>query len=230
MAFSRSDRVQETATNTGLNPTWQLGGSTTGYLPFIDAQTNASGDSVNYVVVMGSNFEVRKSAALTSGTPNTLSAGTLVSSSNSGSAVNWGAGTKYITQVWTAQEADLAAKTCICIPVSDETTDLTTGTAKLTIPYWPYNFEVDEVYIGVTTAPTGAALQADMNDDATSVFSTNPTIDVSETSSKTAATPPVLTATPLIIAVGSVVTFDIDVVGSTVAGAGLKFFIIGRLV
>ena len=50
-------------------------------------------------------------------------------------------------------------------------------------------------------------------------------IDVSETSTATAATAPTLTDSSL--ASGSLITIDVDQIGSTVAGAGLKVYLTG---
>jgi hypothetical protein len=60
----------------------------------------------------------------------------------------------------------------------------------------------------------------DINEAGTSVLSTKLSIDAGETSSSTAATPPVISDSAL--ANGAVISIDIDQIGSTVAGAGLK--------
>ena len=109
--------------------------------------------------------------------------------------------------------------------ISDETTALTTGTAKLTY-YMPRAFTIQEIYACVSTAPTGAALIIDVNDGGTSIMTTNKlSIDVSEFDTTTAATAPTLTDTAL--AAGAALTFDIDQIGSTVAGAGAKVTLLG---
>lgn len=103
--------------------------------------------------------------------------------------------------------------------LSDETTDLTTGTAKLT---WrvPFACTLNDVRASVTTAPTGANLNLDINEGGVSVLSTILSIDATEKTSTTAATPVVISDSAL--ADDAEITFDIDQVGSTVAGAGLK--------
>jgi len=110
------------------------------------------------------------------------------------------------------------------IALSDETTALTTGTAKAT---WraPYAITITDVRASVTTAPTGSVLTVDINDGGTTILSTKLTIDATEKTSETAATAAVISDTAL--ADDAEVTFDIDTVGSTVAGAGLKVKIIG---
>lgn len=111
------------------------------------------------------------------------------------------------------------------IAVSDESTDLTTGTAKTTFRM-PYAFTVSAVRASVTAAPTGAALEVDINEGGASILSTVLSIDVGEKTSTTAATPPVISDASL--ADDAEITIDIDQIGSTVAGAGLKVTLIGN--
>lgn len=113
----------------------------------------------------------------------------------------------------------------IIIACSDETTDLTTGTAKATFRM-PYAFTVTDVRASVTTAPTGATITVDINESWTSILSTKLTIDATEKTSTTAATAAVISDSAL--ADDAEMTIDIDQVGSTVAGAGLKVYIIGH--
>lgn len=121
--------------------------------------------------------------------------------------------------------ADLQTKTeCFVVAVSDETTALTTGTGKLTFRM-PYALTLTAVRASVNTAPTGAALQVDINEGGTSILSTELTIDDGEKTSTTAATPAVISDSAL--ADDAEITIDIDQVGSTVAGAGLKVYLIG---
>ena len=108
---------------------------------------------------------------------------------------------------------------------SDETSDLTTGTAKVTFRM-PYAFTLTAVRASVTTAPTGSVLTVDINEGGTSVLSTKLTIDAGEKTSETAATPPVISDSSL--ADDADITIDIDTIGSTVAGAGLKVALIGH--
>jgi hypothetical protein len=112
----------------------------------------------------------------------------------------------------------------IIVAASDETTALTTGTGKLTFRM-PYAFTLTEVRASVTTAPTGAAISVDINEGGVSVLSTALTIDATEKTSTTAAVPAVISDTAL--ADDAEITIDIDQVGSTIAGAGLKVTLIG---
>lgn len=112
----------------------------------------------------------------------------------------------------------------LVIACSDETTALTTGTAKVTFRM-PYAFTLTAVRASVATAPTGSVLTVDINEGGVSILSTKLTIDASEKTSTTAATPAVISDTSL--ADDAEITVDIDGIGSTVAGAGLKVYLIG---
>lgn len=112
----------------------------------------------------------------------------------------------------------------IIVACSDETTALTTGTAKATFRM-PYAFTLTAVRASVTTAPTGAVLTVDINEGGTTILSTKLTIDATEKTSTTAATPAVISDTSL--SDDAEITIDIDTVGSTIAGAGLKVTLIG---
>ena len=112
----------------------------------------------------------------------------------------------------------------IGVACSDETTDLTTGTAKATFRM-PHAMTLTGVRATVTTAPTGSTLIVDINEGGTSVLSTKLSIDASEKTSTTAATAAVISDSAL--ADDAEITIDIDQVGSTVAGAGLKVWLIG---
>lgn len=111
------------------------------------------------------------------------------------------------------------------IACSDESSDLETGTAKVTFRM-PYPFIVEEVRASATDAPTGSGIQVDINEGGASILSTEITIDDGEKTSETAATAPVISDSAL--ADDAEVTIDIDAVGSTTPGAGLKVTITGR--
>lgn len=112
----------------------------------------------------------------------------------------------------------------LIIAASDETSALTTGTAKTTFRM-PYAFTLTAVRSSVTTAPTGAVLTVDINEGGTTILSTKLTIDATEKTSTTAATAAVISDSSL--ADDAEMTIDIDTIGSTVAGAGLKVTLIG---
>jgi hypothetical protein len=105
---------------------------------------------------------------------------------------------------------------------SDETTALTTGT-KVTFRM-PFAMTLTGVRVGVTTAPTGSTLIVDIKESGSTIFSTKPSIDASEKTSTT-GTPAVFSDTAL--ADDAEMTIIIDQVGASIAGAGLKVFLIG---
>ena len=89
----------------------------------------------------------------------------------------------------------------------------------------PYALTITEVRISAITAPTGSVITVDINEAGSTILSTKLTIDATETSSETAATAAVISDSAL--ADDAIITFDIDAIGSTIAGAGLKAEIIG---
>ena len=95
MALVLKDRVRETTTTTGTG-TITLAGAVTGFQTFTSVLSNS--DTTYYCITDGTNFEVGKGTFTSSGT--TLARDTVLESSNSGSKVDWGAGTRdvFITQ------------------------------------------------------------------------------------------------------------------------------------
>jgi len=115
-------------------------------------------------------------------------------------------------------------KEVIAVAVSDETTALTTGDGKAFFRM-PYAFQLSAVRASVTTAPTDATLIIDITEGGSTILSTLLTIDATEKTSTTAATPAVISDSAL--ANDAEIGINIDQVGSTVAGAGLKVYLIG---
>ena len=108
---------------------------------------------------------------------------------------------------------------------SDETTALTAGADKATFRM-PYAFTVTAVRASLTTAGTGANLvTVDIHESGTTILSTKITIDATETTSYTAATPPVISDASL--AIDAEMTIDIDQIDSGGVSAGLKVTLIG---
>lgn len=108
--------------------------------------------------------------------------------------------------------------------VSDELTALTPGPGKLTFRI-PHGMTVTEVRASVLTAPTGAPIIVDINEAGVSILSTKLSIDATEKTSTTATTAPVISDATL--ADDAEITVDIDQVGSTIPGTGLKIVLIG---
>lgn len=108
------------------------------------------------------------------------------------------------------------------IACSDETTALTAGTAKVTL-HWPVTGTVEEIWAGLTTPQSsGNVVTVDVNNNGSTMLSTKVTIDNTEETSLTAATPPVLTNTA--VTKGQKATVDIDQVGDGTA-KGLKVYV-----
>jgi hypothetical protein len=106
--------------------------------------------------------------------------------------------------------------------VGDETTTITTGTAKATFRV-PYAMTLTAVRASLTTASTSGAVTVDINEGGTSILSTKLTLDQDEKTSTTAATPPVISDTML--ADDAEITVDVDNAGT--GAAGLKVSLIG---
>jgi len=117
---------------------------------------------------------------------------------------------------------EIAAQDWFVIAASDETTNLTTGTNKVYFRM-PYAATLLAVKATVNTAPTGSTLICDINEAGTSVLGTKLSIDATEKTSDTAASAATITDSAL--ANDAEITIDIDQVGSTVAGLGLKVYL-----
>jgi hypothetical protein len=113
----------------------------------------------------------------------------------------------------------------LVVAASDETTALATGTAKITFRM-PRAVTLTAVRASLTTAQaSGSIFTVDINEGGSSILSTKLTIDNTETTSTTAATPPVISDTAL--ADDAEITIDIDQIGNGTA-KGLKVMLIGN--
>ena len=108
------------------------------------------------------------------------------------------------------------------IPIGDETTALTTGTAKVTFRA-PYAATVTAVYATLTTASSSGTPTFDINEAGTTILSTKITIDASEDDSANAATAPVISDTA--IANRAKITIDVDTAGTGAAGAKIEIHV-----
>jgi hypothetical protein len=112
----------------------------------------------------------------------------------------------------------------IQLAASDETTALTTGTGKVTFRM-PFAMTLTAVRASLTTAQaSGSIFTVDINESGTTILSTKLTIDNTEKTSTTAATPAVISDTAL--ADDAEITIDIDQIGNGTA-TGLKITLIG---
>jgi len=123
-----------------------------------------------------------------------------------GSAVSWG-----------------YPEECFTIAVSDETTDITTGTAKVTFRA-PFAFTIPRIpRASLSTASTSGLPEVNIKVAGTTIFSTKLTIDANEKTSTTAATAAVLTTTPTSVSDDAEITIDIDTAGT--GAKGLKVYL-----
>jgi hypothetical protein len=110
------------------------------------------------------------------------------------------------------------------LAASDESTALTTGTAKVTFRM-PARVWLTEVRASLKTAQaSGSILTVDINEGGTTILSTKLTVDNTEKTSTTAAAPAVISDVE--IADDAEITIDIDQVGDGTA-VGLKLTFIG---
>ena len=94
MALVINDRVKETSTTTGTG-TINLAGAETGYEGFVAGI--GTGNTTYYAIELNSAGEWEVGiGTVTDATPDTLSRDTIITSSNSDSAVNFSAGTKNV--------------------------------------------------------------------------------------------------------------------------------------
>jgi hypothetical protein len=147
MAFILNDRVKETTTTTGTG-TVNLAGAETGFESFVAGIGNSN--TTYYAIVHQSldEFEVGL-GTITDATPDTLARTTVISSSNSDSAVNFSAGTKDVFCTLPASKAVVEdANNNITTPNGDNGLGLGTdtvphggvGAAKLAIEGSDSNF------------------------------------------------------------------------------------------
>jgi hypothetical protein len=160
MAFVVADRVQETTTSTGTG-TITLAGAATGFQSF---SAIGDGNTTFYTIAdqSGSNWEVGIGTYTASGT--TLSRTTVLSSSNSGSLVNFGAGTKNVFVTYPAGRSTygLTAGANITLTPGNGTTTISAAAAgsatilesKQTISS---NYTLTAGYNGISVGPVTIA-------------------------------------------------------------------------
>ena len=112
----------------------------------------------------------------------------------------------------------------IQLAASDETTALTAGASKVSFRM-PFAMTLTDVRASLVTAQaSGTIFTVDINEAGVSVISTKLTIDNTELTSVTAATPPVISDSAL--ADDALITIDIDQIGDGTA-KGLKVLLKG---
>ena len=122
MALVINDRVKETSTTTGT-VTFNLAGAETGYESFVSGVGTTN--TTYYAIELNAAGEWEVGiGTVTSGSPDTLSRDTIISSSNSDAAVTFSSGTKNVF-------CTLPAKKTIS-PVMDATTFVVTHASIIT--------------------------------------------------------------------------------------------------
>jgi hypothetical protein len=141
---------------------------------------------------------------------------------DSAGAVTWLAPNDYNVKIDTTT---LYVEETWMVAASDETTALTTGTAKASFVF-PYDVTVISVGASVNTAGTGLTVDINENGAANSILSTKITLDSGEKTSLTASVPPLIGGAGPAITAGNEITIDIDSVSGT--AKGLKVWMIVR--
>jgi hypothetical protein len=110
----------------------------------------------------------------------------------------------------------------LAVAVSDETTAITTGTAKVTFRM-PFAMTVTAVRASLSTASSSGTPTFDINEGGSSILGTKLSIDANEKTSVTAASAATITDSAL--ADDAEITIDIDTAGTGAKGA--KVYMIG---
>lgn len=118
---------------------------------------------------------------------------------------------------------DIKPTECLLVACSDEDTAITATGTKLTFRM-PYAFTLTDVRGSLKTACATGTFTADVNEGGVSILSTALTIDATEKTSVTAATPVVISDASL--ADDAEITVDVDNVGDSGA-TGFKLALIG---
>ena len=120
MAFVLADRVKETTTTTGTGAV-SLGGAETNFVAFGTAL--ADGDTTYYAIVDDGNADFEIGIGTYTAGTDSLSRDTILDSTNAGSAVNLGAGTKTVFITYPADKA---------LRVGSDISDLTNDSGFIT--------------------------------------------------------------------------------------------------
>ena len=186
-------------------------------------------DDTNVTLTLGGtpSTALLQSTSLTLGWTGTLADARIASAATwnaKQAALVSGTNIKTINSASILGSGNIATPFELVVAASDEGTALTAGTAKITFRM-PRAVTLTAVRASLTTAQaSGSIFTVDINEEGTSILSTKLTIDNTEKTSATAATPPVISDTSL--ADDAEITIDIDQIGNGTA-KGLKVMLIG---
>ncbi|QDP60620.1 MAG: hypothetical protein Unbinned767contig1000_45 [Prokaryotic dsDNA virus sp.] len=214
--------------NGAANPTWTAEAFSQGATQFSelsdgpqDAKT--SGD---FLVATGAATSEWKTATEAGIAQSLLDLESLSSYGTSGHVLtSTGSGVQWLPAGGTTSQPTAATSAALAsfpISVTDETSTLSTGTAKITFRA-PVDFTLVKIKASLTTASSSGAVQVNVNKEGVSVFSTPLTIDANEKTSETAATAAVLGTTAF--ADDDEITVDIDSAGTGAVGLKLSFVV-----
>lgn len=113
------------------------------------------------------------------------------------------------------------------VALSDETTNIVTGTSRVTIRA-PFNMTLTQIpRASLSTASSSGTPTVDINVNGTSILGANKlSIDATEKTSTTAATATTLASSPTTISDDAEITFDIDVAGTGARGLKVTLFFV----
>jgi hypothetical protein len=188
------------------------------YIPSIGTDTKLRRIAANSLTIEGGGVGPTGPQGPTGATGATGPAGATGATGSTGAAgapgTNGAAGTPGTNGTNGAFQLGVAA--------SDETTDITTGTAKVTFRM-PSAATITAVRSNINTVSSSGIVTVDINKNGSTVLSTKLTIDVGEKTSVTAAVPAVLSTGAF--ASDDEITVDIDVAGT--GAKGLKIWLLG---
>jgi hypothetical protein len=127
MALVLADRVQETTTTVGTG-TVTLAGAVTGFQSF---SAIGNGNTTYYTISGGSEWEVGIGTYTSSGT--TLSRTTVLASSNSGSLVNFSAGSKNVFVTYPAKRSAMTTGLTENVSTISQSYTITTGANAMSV-------------------------------------------------------------------------------------------------
>lgn len=114
---------------------------------------------------------------------------------------------------------------CFIVSLDSEDQETETGSGRSTFRL-PFTFEILEARASVKSAPEGSSILVDINQNGSSIFSDQLEIPGGSKTSQDALVLPTFSTSTL--ADDSEISIDVDQVGSTSPGSGLKVYLSGR--